>query len=113
MTDLFEVTRDHLKLIKCMYWEFNTDMYDGCPAVDIKRPYGNSNVWQDIAEILGIEKIETDDEPVYPKGTREMCMKLHRETATCLQIITCNLMIKTGTYEKKSEYDSRSWRKVS
>ena len=49
----FEVTEDHLKLVQRMYWQWDDHAYDGAPAVGLKRPYGNSDVMYDIAQILG------------------------------------------------------------
>ncbi len=47
----FTVTDDHLTLLQHMYigWQ---DCEYGAPEVDPKRPYGNSGVATDIAEIL-------------------------------------------------------------
>jgi hypothetical protein len=50
----FTVTEDHLKLLRRAYigWD---DCEFGAPGIDPKRPYGNSDVIGDIAEILGEE----------------------------------------------------------
>lgn len=49
----FTVTDDHLKLLRraSVGW---SDCEFGAPEIDPKRPYGNSNVLGDIAEILGL-----------------------------------------------------------
>jgi len=51
----FEITREHLKLLKNMYvgWD---DCEFGAPNIDPKRPYGNSDVINDIANALSIKK---------------------------------------------------------
>jgi len=49
---LTEITNDHLKLLEKAYWKYEDCEY-GAPAIDCKRPYGNSDVEEDIAEILG------------------------------------------------------------
>lgn len=95
----FTITEDHLKLLR----EANIS-WDGCefgaPCIDPKRPYGNSDVIQDMARVLGIEPIEADfDERVYPKGTADKCIKLHREMETVLQIVLHTGEFKATTYE--------------
>lgn len=54
---LFELKEEHLKLLRnvCVYWD---DCEFGAPAVDCKKPYGSSNVYKDMAKILGIEGFE-------------------------------------------------------
>ena len=49
----FTVTDEHLKLLRGAYvgWD---DCEFGAPAIDCKRPYGNSDVIADIAEILEV-----------------------------------------------------------
>lgn len=110
----FEVTEDHLKLAKRMYWDWDDSGYDGAPAVGLKRPYGNSDVGQDIAEILGWDY--PDEDEVSPREFDERvdvidmhAMKIHREMGTVLQIATCTLSWRPGVYVKTSQYDDTSW----
>jgi hypothetical protein len=44
-------TRDHLALLSSAYWRMS-EMEYGAPEIDGKRPYGNSSVEEDLAEIL-------------------------------------------------------------
>jgi len=122
---IFELKEEHLKLMK----EFNVDWddraYDGAPAIDIKRPYGNSDVHGDMLEILGWEKLKDglfkftlfgkeylikgeDDDRVsgYDLDEDADCDelnaaldKLHRETAVALQICLVTQSFRPGTYE--------------
>ena len=105
----FTLTNDHIKLIRnmCVSWE---DCEFGAPSIDCKRPYGNSDVVSDIAKILDIKPIETDDEYVWPKGTTELCEKIHLETKTALQIILAVGYFKVGDY-MADDY-SRDWRPI-
>ena len=48
---IFEVTENHLKLLRMMYVEWNDGEF-GAPTISCKRPFGNSDVIQDVAEIL-------------------------------------------------------------
>lgn len=106
----FTLTEEHLKLLKAMNvgWQ---DCEFGAPEIDPKRPYGNSAVVEDIAEILGIAPIENDDdEKVFPKGTRDRCTKLHRETEKALQVVLATGLFKPGQYE--CERYTNNWKAV-
>ena len=99
----FRVTADHLKLLRRMYvgWQ---DCEYGAPEIDPKRPYGNSSVEQDIAEILGwIDRNgEVSDE------MSERCAALHRGTQHALQIALCTGSFQEGEYVR-DEYQW-NWR---
>lgn len=93
----FEVTEDHLKLLKRMYigWE---DCEYGAPAVDCKRPYGNSSVAHDIYEILEWEvPVDEYGDPDISYSD-ERARVIHLEMQTVLQILVNNLSIKPGKY---------------
>ena len=78
----FTVKPEHLKLLRSAYigWE---DCEFGAPAIDCKRPYGNSWVYGDIAEILGIEMNGEE----FTEEQKEYMRKLHEETQKVLQIL--------------------------
>lgn len=105
----FTLREEHIKLLRAAYisWE---DCEFGAPAIDCKRPYGNSSVYPDIAEILGIE--ESGDE--WPDGFTqrqiEMMNQLHEETETALQIILATGQFKTGKYIASSY--GKDWRET-
>lgn len=105
----FFVTEAHLKLLKRMYVDWNYEAYDGAPAVDIKRPYGNSDVVGDIYEI--INGFEWDEEVMgeMPESTRNILLLLHRETAIALQIAMSTGVFEVGEYTRPISYDSRTW----
>jgi hypothetical protein len=98
----FIVTDDHLKLLAAMYvgWD---DCEFGAPAIDCKRPYGNSSVVLDMCEILGVS-VDDDDGPT--REDDERMTALHREMQTVLQILVGNLAIQTGRYTAE-RYGSR------
>ena len=96
-TQTFTINENHLKLLRRAYvgWE---DAEFGAPAIDCKRPYGNSSVYQDIAEIIGLTLPDYDnDEDFTPEQTAEMG-KLHRETQTALQIILATGEFSAGEF---------------
>lgn len=87
MTNLIKITKDHLKLLKKAYWDHN-EMEYGAPWINPKRPYGNSDVEEDIAEILGWKLFEDRDGEVHlSKEQSDMAYKLHRELVLVIQQI--------------------------
>jgi len=127
-TTEFKLTDDHLKLMKRMFIEWDDTAYDGAPAVNIKRPYGNSDVPNDVAEIVsGREDDDTPDSPFHygrdgdlrsveaEDGrvlTVEDLTAIHKEMATALQIVLCTGAFRTGLYRTTRMYDSLSWERV-
>lgn len=92
----FKVEPEHITLLHNAYvrWE---DCETGAPAIDPKRPYGNSNVVMDIAELLGVTLAE-DWANGYPEV--ETLSNLHRQTDTVLQIALDTLSFAPGEYVK-------------
>jgi len=102
----FEVKEQHLKLISKMWVQYNDYTEFGAPEIDPKRPYGNSDVYDDIAEILNIKK-KGDD--FTAKQEKEM-LQLHMDTAIAIQIFFVTGKMETGIYEK-SQYGI-DWKKI-
>lgn len=87
-------------------------MYNGAAGIDMKRPYGNKDIYTDIAETLGWDLFETmDDEKVLSKSQGELAIKLHQELETALQIVLCTQSFVSGLY-RMTGYDSLSWKLV-
>ncbi|QGF20196.1 hypothetical protein SEA_SIXAMA_17 [Gordonia phage Sixama] len=111
----FTVTEDHIKLAKRTYFGYDAWTEFGAPEVDPKRPYGNSDVYDDIAEILGVEREEDAwGDPVLTSEQKERFDKLHREMETVFQILAANCVngIRPGEYYLTKQYDSTSWARV-
>lgn len=106
----FTVTEDHLKLVRSFYVDFDSSCEFGAPAVDPKRPYGNSFVYGDIAEILGIKAENPEDGTDFSDKQRADMHALHRETATVLQIAIDTGVFEPGEY-RKAEYGGR-WKRA-
>lgn len=94
----FVLREQHLKLLSRMNVSWD-DAEFGAPCIDPKRPYGNSSVIKDMAEILGLEGetcphcgelLEEQDE--------ERLTNLHKEMETALQIVLSTQSFKPGTY---------------
>jgi hypothetical protein len=123
----FTLTENHLKLLRRMNVSYNEDCEYGAPEIDPKRPYGNSNVEQDIIEILGMKELREgvfefdfngkkwllkgedkyNIEFVGPEDEKlvEQLQKLHRETETALQIVLSTGSFKPGKYKEKDYGD--------
>jgi len=100
--ETFTVTHDHLKLLRMMHvgWQ---DCEYGAPEINPKRPYGNSDVEDDIADILGWE-YEEDSWDGMPADLRAVAHDIHHEMQTVLQILVVNLHIYVGKYERPDRY---------
>ena len=106
MKERFVLTQDHLTLLRHAYVSWCAEE-TGSPQIDPKRPYGNSDVPMDVAEILGWdvgEELTGEQE--------EEAMILHGETSTALQIALVNLPNLKGIWEKDDSYCDRSWGKI-
>lgn len=97
--EIFEVTEDHLKLLKHSHVMWR-DMEYGAPMIDPKRPYGNTSVESDIAEILG-----------WDKEDGERAEKIHRELEKVLQIVFVTQKFEPGLYNLKNPYTT-DWKKI-
>jgi hypothetical protein len=107
---LFSLTDEHVTLLRraVVRWE---DCEYGAPAIDCKRPYGNSSVALDVAEILGwMPKGGHGLDDDLTDALRERADKIHAETETALQIILSTGSFETGTYRR---VDYRRWERVA
>lgn len=107
MLETFIVKEEHLKLLKNMYvgWQ---DCETGAPGIDPKRPYGNSDVIDDIHYILNgnyIDEDELEEKGInyseYVDKLEGEYMKLHKDMETVLQIVLHTLSFELGVYEKR------------
>jgi hypothetical protein len=104
----FTVTDEHLKLLRRAYVDWD-DCEFGAPEIDCKRPYGNSDVIEDIGEILGYpEEHYRDEEGDYNETVAANFTRLHAETAIVLQIALATGEFRTGHYVR--EKYSADWR---
>jgi hypothetical protein len=102
----FELTEQHIKLLRSSYVEWGDGEW-GAPCIDGKRPYGNSDLAQDMARKLDMDdKSLTDDDEV-------RLLELHQQTMTALQIVLVTGEFRPGQYRLRDIYDRRSWERVS
>lgn len=97
MPETFTVRDEHGLLLHGMYVRWD-DTEFGAPCIDPKRPYGNSNVLDDMREILGEGWSDED------------LGALHRETQTVLQILLTTGGLDTVEYVREQ---FGKWRKAT
>jgi hypothetical protein len=104
----FALTEDHLALLRRSYvMDHVSEVEYGAAWIDPKRPYGNSSVELDIAEILGWPFDEDGD---LTGAQRDRARKLQDETPTALQIVLCTGEFRPGTYRRPNPYEARAWK---
>jgi hypothetical protein len=90
----FTLTEEHVKLLRRAYVNWDACEF-GAPAIDPKRPYGNSDVLLDIAEILEEPLFEdAGGEKHLSAEQAERSERLHKETQMALAVI-----LRTGSFE--------------
>lgn len=105
----FEVKDYHLKLLKRMYVGWH-DCEFGAPEINPKRPYGNSDVVGDIAEIIGYD-IKEDEDGYRDPNDEDQLTNIHLEMETVLQILVSNPKgISPGTYT--SDWLGKDWHRA-
>jgi hypothetical protein len=100
----FTVTPEHLMLLSRAVVDWQGDE-SGAPCIDCKRPYGNSNLEENIHTILTGER-----ESELTREQWERYATLHRETQTALQIVLVTQSFVPGQYE--ADMHERNWRLV-
>lgn len=89
------LTPYHIKLINKMWVDWRHGE-TGAPGIDSKRPYGNSNVAKDVADILDVEG-EEEDFNLSEKQESKM-LEFHHETQQALQIVLSSKSFEPGIY---------------
>lgn len=107
----FRLTEHHITLLQAMYCSFDDGGYEGAPAINLKRPYGNSDVYGDINDL--IFKVEFDGDSDMPDDLFEACATLHKETGKALQVCLSTLSFKPGLYGRPEEFCTRAWEWIS
>jgi len=97
----FELKQIHLDLLKRVEIDWD-DCEFGAPYIDPKRPYGNSDVFDDIAEIIKLKKKENYDynEEDWKEESMDYMEDLHKQTQIVLEIILHCQSFKLGKYKK-------------
>lgn len=106
----FTVTDEHLRLLRRARISWDEAEF-GAPGINPKRPYGNSDVFADIADILEVPESEWMDayEDLIPDAEWRF-LRLHVETAIALQIGLATGEFRPGRYVRGDEWDS-TWKR--
>lgn len=110
---IFYVTEDHLKLLPHLWFDYDDWTEFGAPEVDPKRPYGNSDVYNDIAEHLGIKPDGEEDsygDKEFTEVQLRYMLQLHKDMTTVL-----NIMVRNGGVERSAYTASaygQDWKKL-
>lgn len=107
----FELKEEHLKLLRKMYVDWQ-DGYGGAPEINLKRPYGNSDVVYDVYEILHGREWNYEEEDEMSESLYEEMLQWHRETQYALQIVLNTGKFETGVYSRPEKYCTRTWVKT-
>lgn len=94
----FVLTERHTALLNRMNVVWDGGEF-GAPAIDQKRPYGNSDVYGDIAEICGLPK--RDDSGEFPAAQAAQMDRIHREMRIALQVVLSSRCFDEGLYVSK------------
>lgn len=100
--ETFTLKQEHFDLLSKSWVQWQGDEF-GAPEIDPKRPYGNSDVFNDIHRILTGEEWDYDEEEEMPLELENTYRKLHEETETALQVILNNLggFCPPGEYQRE------------
>lgn len=100
--EFFVLTSEHIKLLRrlTVYWRINRDGYSA-PTVDVVRPYGNSDVHGDIAEILGLPQPDWDAGETFSPDQTILMDAFHRETEFALQVVLQTGQFQPGLYARR------------
>lgn len=104
----FTLTETHLTLIRHLY--VAEDRNFGGPAIEAKRPFGDSDVERSVCKILGWSGDPWEDD-----GIRGKVAEVLKGLTTALQIVLLFAGIgpvQLGTYRLADQYRRRSWELV-
>ena len=95
--EYFELTEDHLKLLSELNIDHQYGAYEGAPGADEKRPFGNSDVWEDIVDILGLG-YKQDENGNYSRAEMDYLQKIFKQVAVAMSIVLQARTFKPGRY---------------
>ena len=105
----FTVTREHLLLLGRLNWRWNGALDEhwwGGAAVSQRRPYGNEDMFRDIAELLtdpaDWEETVGDDYEAYRAANEPRFRRLHTEMFLVLEILCSTGQNRSGRWTRAS-----------
>ena len=111
----FELKEEHLLLLTEGYFRYDGSCEFGSIGLDCKRPFGNSDVYLDMAEILGGSAdyetaCELDNYEVANEFEERFDKLYKEELPLAMKIIFETRSFELGWYE--AEWTGRGWRKI-
>ena len=104
----FNLTEQHIALLSKAITSWD-DAEFGAPCIDSKRPYGNSDVYEDMVKILGLpHKTCPHCGELLDEFDKDALYVLHKETEIALQIVLATKSFQPGSYVT-GDY-SRDWK---
>lgn len=106
MNKHFVLKKEHLKLLQNMWIDFDEFNYYGAPHVNEKRPYGNSDVYMDVAEIVGIPFDDDYGDKYLSEDNHKDAQRWHAETGSAVWIVLQNAgnTVPLGIWEQEDYF---------
>lgn len=107
----FTLTIEHVMLLRRanVGWDH---VEFGAPAIDGKRPYGNGDVYDDMATLLGMRvECPSCGTNVLGDNDRTMLRALHESTREALQVVLSSGSFEPGEYVRQ-RYGRSPWRRA-
>jgi len=101
----FELRQEHLDLLKETWIDWD-DCEFGAPCIDPKRPYGNSDVYTDVAQIIKMSKANFDEDDGWSESAKDYMLDLHNQILIAVQILLHCHPAKLGRYKR---IDYQEW----
>lgn len=108
--DRFTLTTDHVQLLRAANVGWHHSEW-GAPCIDGKRPYGNGDLYDDIASLTGMA-VECDHcgHNVLGENDRAHLDALHKSMKTALQVVLSSGSFEPGEYV--SPKYGHNWRRA-
>jgi hypothetical protein len=108
----FVVNETHLKLVRRLNFGNSRGNGEcGAPEIDTKRPYGNSDIYRDMADIVGIPQPDRERDEEFTLGQFKVMDRLNYELPTVLEIGVITGAFVTGEYVASGEF-ARDWKRI-
>lgn len=109
---VFELKQIHLDLLKETSIDWDSCEF-GAPCINCKRPYGDSDCENNIAEIIKLKKTGNWDknEEMWNEKATDQIKDIHKETQIALQIVLHCQTFELGKY-KLLESGWQKWEKM-
>ena len=102
----FVLTADHLTLLRHANLTWSAQEWGG-PQIDPKRPFGNGDLWRDVARILGWPAAADPEAEDGFYAHYDAAGAVYGELLTALEVVLETLSFQPGRYVRDGE--SWSW----